>query len=309
MLRRAPLFPELQRYAKQHPEPALHPDRYLIAWAWEIDRVDRCDDPLASLIDYSAVIRQTISVEKAKVILLEASSLTPQRKSYALAKWLGIPKYLALKYRLRTISGCDTGGPEKEAEQRKRDDKARKEKQRRDAGRRLRSDVAAAAKERRAEIAASGMPAATWYAKRRAPARQSREQWLAAHALSRTKPWEAEGISRSPWERRRRRRRCETDVSAPLFPSGKGHKERNRESHTCGSHLRRETPGRAAAPPCHTAAPTLGSRLAIRDRLAGLRGPRNLARVLVRADRISVVLRLACGSPALPCLIPILSPR
>jgi len=223
----APLIRELERYAEQHPELGLHPDRYLIAWVWNIDRDERCRDPLASLIGYSAVTSrygQVISIDKAKAILEEARSLEPQLKSHTLAKWLGIPKYLALKYSLRTISGCDTGGPEKEAEQRKQADKARKEKERRQAGRPTRAEIAAAGRARAAEIAASGRSAATWYAKRRAPARQSREQWLAAHALSRTKPWEAEGISRSAWERRRRRRRCETNASAPLFPSGKGHK-------------------------------------------------------------------------------------
>ena len=214
MLRRAPLIPELRRYAEQHPTLALHPDRYLIAWAWEIDRVRRCDDPLASLIDYSAVISrygQSISVEEAKAILFEASGLEPQIKGYALAKWLGIPKRLALKYRLRTISGCDTP-PEQQADQRKQADKLRKEKERRETGRRTRAEVAAAGRDRAAEIAASGLPKSTWYYRRK----------------------KAAGAS---WTR----------VSAPLLPSAKGESTTGHASPTRRSATRcpgRKTPER-----------------------------------------------------------------
>ena len=100
MLKRAPLIRELEEWAEQHGGP-LHPHRYLIAWAWHVDE-DRCD-PLTSLIDYSAVISRygkAISVDEAKAVLAESRIITPQLKSHALAKWLGIPKHLRSKYRL-----------------------------------------------------------------------------------------------------------------------------------------------------------------------------------------------------------------
>ncbi|HMF21068.1 MAG TPA: hypothetical protein VKG24_02955 [Pseudolabrys sp.] len=40
---------------------------------------------------------------------------------------------------------------------------------------------------------------------RRRQGRQRRADWLAANALSRTRPWEADGVSRRTWERRRKR--------------------------------------------------------------------------------------------------------
>jgi hypothetical protein len=44
--------------------------------------------------------------------------------------------------------------------------------------------------------------------KRAAKGAVSREQWLADHSLSKTKPWEALGISRRTYERRERRRKA-----------------------------------------------------------------------------------------------------
>jgi hypothetical protein len=53
----------------------------------------------------------------------------------------------------------------------------------------------------------------TWAAKaRRAKGTQPREQYLAT-SKSRTKPWEAEGISRSTWERRRK---AKTEIDASV---------------------------------------------------------------------------------------------
>jgi hypothetical protein len=186
MLWRAPLIPELQRYAEQHSELTLHPDRYLIAWAWEMDRVDRCDDPVAKLINHAALGGRDISVEEAKAILFEANGLKPQLKSYALARWLGIPKRLALKYRLQTISGCDTP-PEKQSDQRKQANKARMERERRKARRPTLAERAAAARTRAAEIAASGLSRSAFYARRKAE-REGRNKTLASARLSRAQP-------------------------------------------------------------------------------------------------------------------------
>jgi hypothetical protein len=43
--------------------------------------------------------------------------------------------------------------------------------------------------------------------KRRRAGNATREDYLATHSLSRTEPWKAEGISKRPWERRRKKER------------------------------------------------------------------------------------------------------
>jgi hypothetical protein len=102
MLRRAPLIRELQLYGRQQ---GLHPDRFLIAWAWSL--ADDDPSPVASLVDYAAVIGRSLADDEAMAVLAEAESLEPQRGGYALAVWLGIPSAIARRYRLKTISGCD----------------------------------------------------------------------------------------------------------------------------------------------------------------------------------------------------------
>jgi hypothetical protein len=162
LLRRAPLIRELRLYAEQ--QHGLHPDRYLIAFAWHL--ADDCLNPVASLIDYAAVIGRRLDADEAMAILAEADSLEPQRGSYTLAKWLGIPNAIRRKYRLPTILGCDTT-PEEAATQRKLANKARMAKQRRASGALPRAQYLAAMAERRAErdreVAASGRSQATWY--------------------------------------------------------------------------------------------------------------------------------------------------
>ena len=49
--------------------------------------------------------------------------------------------------------------------------------------------------------------------KRRLDGMATREEYLAAHSLSRDKPWEAEDISRKTWERRRNKARNQVDAS------------------------------------------------------------------------------------------------
>jgi hypothetical protein len=114
----------------------------------------------------TAIAAKEIMIGRTPNQIYNAGESEPQIKGYALAKWLGIPKRLALKYRLRTISGCDTP-PEQQADQRKQADKLRKEKERRETGRRTRAEVAAAGRDRAAEIAASGFPKSTWYYRRK----------------------------------------------------------------------------------------------------------------------------------------------
>jgi hypothetical protein len=160
LLRRAPLIPELERYAEQHPE--LHPDRYLIALVWH--KEGHCDDLFAALTEYCGKMRCSISTERAEAILVEAENLEPQVGSYTLAAWLGIPKALRIKYNLRTIAGCDTT-PEQDAAERKLADALRKREKRDKPPRAFRI---AAAKARRAEIAASGVTKSQWYRREKA---------------------------------------------------------------------------------------------------------------------------------------------
>jgi hypothetical protein len=166
----------LERYAEQYPE--LHPDRYLIALVWH--KAGHCDDLFAALIEYCGKMRWPISNERAEAIIAEAESLEPQVGSYTLAAWLGIPKDLRIKYRLRTIAGCDTS-PERDASERNQANKARMAKKRRDAGKLPHAFRVAAAAARRTEIAASGVSKSQWYRREKA----KRE----AMRLSRARPF------------------------------------------------------------------------------------------------------------------------
>jgi hypothetical protein len=58
--------------------------------------------------------------------------------------------------------------------------------------------------------------------KRRENGVTPRATWLANNNLSRTEPWKAMGISRSTWERRRKKAASEVDASVSPHPSYNG---------------------------------------------------------------------------------------
>jgi hypothetical protein len=152
MLKLAPLIPELR---------CVTDNRFLIAWVWNL--ADNCSNPLESLIDYAACIGRTLSTEEAETVVAEADSMERQRESLALSKWLGITKALCVKYRLKTICGCDTTP----AERKRGAARVRQARRRFEAGI-LPGARAAKAKTRRAEIAASGISKSQWYRREKA---------------------------------------------------------------------------------------------------------------------------------------------
>jgi hypothetical protein len=139
-------------------------DRWLIAWIWHNGK---SRDPIRAIRD--AALRMGfpgLAEAKARALLTEADD-TPRRcKADSLARYLGITYAQRQFIGITTIGSCDVSRHERRRRRKERD------RMMHDQHRRARGARPRAAYE--------------------------------ATSLSRTKPWEAQGISRRTWERRRR---------------------------------------------------------------------------------------------------------
>jgi hypothetical protein len=141
--------------------------RWLVAWVWFNPQAK---DPVGAVMVSAAYAmgRKNLAEAAAEAVVDEARETRKRMTADALAAWLGCTLADRDALGLTRIGACDV---RKEAR-----DALRKER-RRLAQQRRRHD--------------RGM--------------KPREEWRAANSLSRTRPWESEGINRATWYRRRRR--------------------------------------------------------------------------------------------------------
>jgi len=139
--------------------------RFLVVWAWHNPN---SKDPLGALMFASARMGRQIRLPEALEAFQEALTTRKVRKADALGKYLGLTDALRTELKIRTIGACDV--PKRQRAKR------RKERQR---GR-------------------------DWV-RRRKQGKKTRAEYLAAHSVSRDKPWQRENppISKRTWYRRR----------------------------------------------------------------------------------------------------------
>jgi hypothetical protein len=133
----------------------------LIAWQWH-NKNSR--DPAGALIEAAKRMHGTISEQQAEQIIEEADALPKIRKADALGKYLGLTDKMRTKLQTWTIGASDVSSKQRKQRRKERDRKAKE-------------------------------------AKRRARGAQTRAEYLAANALSRT--LKAEGKSRATYYRQR----------------------------------------------------------------------------------------------------------
>jgi hypothetical protein len=124
-------------------------------------------DPVGAAVKEAVASAPWLSQVQAWGMAKRAANKPVRFKADKLAKRLGVTNDLCTQLRFTTIGACDLTRPERIEARRKRHAEAKRNKRR-----------------------ASGMP--------------PRHEWLEAHSVSRAKPWEAEGISRAQYYRRRK---------------------------------------------------------------------------------------------------------
>jgi len=171
--------------------------RFLIAWVWHNPK---SKDPLGALMMAAKRMGGQISEAQASSVIEEAAATPKLRAADVLGKYLRLTEMLRTALRIRTIGSIDV--------LKKQRAKRRKELKR--------------ALERMS---------------RRRGGAKTRIEYLAAHSLSRQKPWLANGISRRTWYRR-------------------GHK--SVDSHASASALAQNRTATATGTACFTAPPRQG---------------------------------------------------
>jgi hypothetical protein len=138
--------------------------RWLVAWIWHLPR---SSDRVGAVMEAARRMgKRDLTEAEAEAIIEEARTTHRHMTADRLARWLGLTYEVRELVGITTIGSIDVSKSERE--------KLRRERKR-------------AAKERR----------------RRDQGAKPRAEYL-AQSLSRTRPWQAMGISRSTWERRRR---------------------------------------------------------------------------------------------------------
>jgi hypothetical protein len=155
--------------------------RWLVAWCWHNEQNGR--DPAGALILAAERMGGILTQAEAITILEQADDMRQQRGADNLAKFLGVTYPQRLKLGITTIGSIDVSKRAREL--------LRKRKKRLHAER-----------------------------KRRAKGSKPRAAYLEENSIMRTKPWEAEGISRRTWYRRKRG----TSPSPAIPPLTKWHK-------------------------------------------------------------------------------------
>jgi len=141
--------------------------RWLMAWLWHFPNLLHSRDPVGTVIQAAyAMGKRDLTEAEAKTIIDEARATPRQMESDALARWLGLTYGVREKLGITTIGAIDVSKSERKALRKERNRQA-KERRRRDQG------------------------------------AKPRAEYL-AQSLSRLRPWQAMGISRSTWERRRK---------------------------------------------------------------------------------------------------------
>jgi hypothetical protein len=158
--------------------------RFLIAWAWHNPT---SKDPMGALTLAAKRMGRAISEAEADEALDEAAAVPKCRTADALGKYLRLTQMLRTALRIRTIGSIDIS-------------RQRRTSRRKEAGR---------ARDR---------------ARRKKEGAKTRIEYLSAHSLSRQKPWQAEGMSRRTWYRRRGAQTHGTSVAqvraqSPLTPT------------------------------------------------------------------------------------------
>jgi hypothetical protein len=138
--------------------------RWLVAWIWHLPK---SDDRVGAVMEAARRMgKRDLTEADAEAIIEEARTTHRHMTADRLARWLGLTYEVREKLGITTIGSIDVSKSERKALRKARD--------------RL-------AKERR----------------RRTQGAKPRPEYL-AKSLSRTRPWQAMGISRRTWERRRR---------------------------------------------------------------------------------------------------------
>jgi hypothetical protein len=138
--------------------------RWLVAWNWHLPE---SKDRIGAVQHAASRMRRFgMTRTEAAAIIEEANRTRRHMSADSLARWLGLTYEMREKIGITTIGAIDVS------------------RRQRAAFRKLKKKQA---QERR----------------RRTRGIKSRAEYLANNALSRTKPWEAMGISRRTWERRR----------------------------------------------------------------------------------------------------------
>ena len=179
--------------------------RWLIAWVWDNPR---SKDQVGAVMECARRIgRKGFTAAEAQDVIEEAGATPRARKADDLAC------YLRLDYATRQVLGITMIGAH-DADKRER--------------RRRRRERNRLAKE----------------LKRRERGAIVRAEWLEANSISRAKPWEAEGISRITWYRRRKAARGTGGVTSPGTAEGEPRPVMERNVN-CGDKVSDTGPGTA----------------------------------------------------------------
>jgi hypothetical protein len=160
--------------------------RWLVAWAWHNGQNGR--DPTGALMMAAGRMgRRGMSEAKAEDILERSRAMRQQRAADRLARFLGVTFAQRKVLNVTTIGSVDIDRKQRERRRRERNRMAKE-------------------------------------ARRRAKGLQSRAEYE-AKCLTRTKPWQVEGISYRTWRRRRQRDRVgqgRGTAIPPLETNGQG---------------------------------------------------------------------------------------
>jgi hypothetical protein len=156
--------------------------RWSVAWSWHNKQNIR--DPAGALKLAAERMGGSITEAEALEMLEKAEGMRPRRTADRLAKFLGVTDRQRTALAMTTIGSADVDHKQRKRRRRERN-RIDHERSRRARGARPRADYE-------------------------------------ANSLARTKPWEAEGISRRTWERRRRRDASASAAIPPLKDGGPG---------------------------------------------------------------------------------------